>query len=319
MLDHRFAQLTAACAFLLIVIGGTVNPTGSSLACPEPTLVCHGQLFPEMTGGVLYEHGHRLAATTVGFLQIALTVLLWRRRPALRRWAVGLLAAVCVQGTLGAVTVALKLPWIVSTAHLMLALSYFAGLLYVAWRTRPLEAQRADAEALPGRLAALGSRRWLVAGVALLAIQLVLGALVRHSEATLACVGMPDCAAGRWFPEAFAQRIHMIHRGFGVLVGVLTTVAAVAVYRRTAGWPALRRRMLVAPGLVLAQVLLGIYVVLTFRSVPVAVGHFAGATLLWALWVTAWFQARPGAAVVTDATPAEPAALAPVRGVHAVP
>jgi hypothetical protein len=35
--------------------------------------------------------------------------------------------------------------------------------------------------------------------------------------------------------------------------------------------------------------------------------------------VTAWFQARLGAAVVTDATPAEPAALAPVRGVHAVP
>src|SRR5262245_29957545 len=76
MLEHRFAKLAAGATFLLLVIGGTVNPTGSSLACPEPTLVCNGQLFPPMVGGVLYEHGHRLAAMTVGLLQICLTVLL---------------------------------------------------------------------------------------------------------------------------------------------------------------------------------------------------------------------------------------------------
>src|SRR5262245_40347203 len=51
MLEHRFAKLAAAATFLLLVIGGTVNPTGSSLACPEPTLVCNGQLFPPMVGG----------------------------------------------------------------------------------------------------------------------------------------------------------------------------------------------------------------------------------------------------------------------------
>src|SRR5699024_268181 len=73
MLEHRLAKLAAAATFLLLVIGGTVNPTGSSLACPEPTFVCHGQLFPPMVGGVFYEHGHRLAAMTVGLLQIALT------------------------------------------------------------------------------------------------------------------------------------------------------------------------------------------------------------------------------------------------------
>src|SRR5262245_2938633 len=81
MVEHRLAKAAAAATFVLLVIGGTVNPTGSSLACPEPTLVCHGQLFPPMVGGVLYEHGHRLAAMTVGLLQIALTILLLRRPP----------------------------------------------------------------------------------------------------------------------------------------------------------------------------------------------------------------------------------------------
>src|SRR3954471_149937 len=120
MLEHRFAKLSAAATFVLLVIGGTVNPTGSSLACPEPTLVCHGQLFPPMVGGVFYEHGHRLAAMTVGLLQIALTVLLLRRRPDLRGLGWLLLGLVIAQGALGAITVKYKLPWFVSTGHLLL-------------------------------------------------------------------------------------------------------------------------------------------------------------------------------------------------------
>ena len=47
------------------------------------------------------------------------------------------------------------------------------------------------------------------------------------------------------------------------------------------------------PVLVAAQITLGIVTVLTMRSVPVAVGHFAGAAALWALWISAWFVTAP--------------------------
>jgi len=282
MLEHRFAQLAAACTFLLLIIGGMVNPTGSSLACPEPTLVCHGQVFPEMTGGVLYEHGHRLAAMTVGMLQIALTVLLLRRRRGLRALAWTTLAMVIVQGGLGAVTVAYKLPWIVSTAHLMLAMTYFATLLYIGWQTRP--ATGAPPPLTPG------ARPWIHVATGTVIVQLLLGAFVRHSEATLACLDIPGCTAAEWFPAALAQRIHMIHRAWGIVTGLVTIVAAVQVYRHAAGWRALRGLMLAAPLLVLVQIVLGGYVVLTFRSVPLAVAHFAGATALWGIWATAWFM-----------------------------
>src|SRR5207302_2111406 len=107
------AKPAAAATLLLLVIGAAVNATGSSLACPEPTLVCHGQLFPPMVGGVFYEHGHRLWAEMVGVLQLVLTILLVRRRPALRRLAWILLGLVTVQAALGAITVAYKLPWFV--------------------------------------------------------------------------------------------------------------------------------------------------------------------------------------------------------------
>ena len=33
-LEYRWAKVTALGTFLLLMAGGTVNPTGSSLACP---------------------------------------------------------------------------------------------------------------------------------------------------------------------------------------------------------------------------------------------------------------------------------------------
>ncbi|HET9627477.1 MAG TPA: COX15/CtaA family protein [Kofleriaceae bacterium] len=306
MLEHRVAKLAAAATFVLLVIGGTVNPTGSSLACPEPTLVCHGQLFPPMVGGVLYEHGHRLAAMTVGLLQIALTVLLWTRRRDLRSLAVILLGLVVAQGTLGAITVGFKLPWFVSTGHLALGMSYFATLIYTAFRTRPAPSAR-ELERHEARRAELGgARSWISIACGAVFVQLLLGALVRHLGAAMVCLGMPSCTrSGDWWPEAGVQDLHMIHRGFGCVVAVVTTIAAVQVYRHARGWPALRTLAVIAPLLVVAQVLLGMFTVLTLRAVPLAVGHFAGAAGLWALWMSAWLLARPRAVapVTADEAP----------------
>lgn len=301
MLEHRLAKLAAAATFVLLVIGGTVNPTGSSLACPEPTLVCHGQLFPPMVGGVLYEHGHRLAAMTVGLLQIALTLVLLRRRsrPAMRRLGWILLGLVVAQGALGAITVGYKLPWFVSTGHLLLGMSYFATLIYTAFRTRPAPTAAELAQHARLRAELGGARRWIAVACGAVFVQLLLGALVRHLGAAMVCLGMPSCTrSGEWWPEAGVQDLHMIHRGFGVVVAIVTTAAAVAVYRRARSWPALRTLALIAPVLVVAQIVLGIYTVLTLRAVPLAVGHFAGAASLWALWMSAWLitAARPRAA-----------------------
>jgi heme A synthase len=293
MLEHRCAKLAAAATFVLLVIGGTVNPTGSSLACPEPTLVCHGQLFPPMVGGVLYEHGHRLAAMTVGLLQIVLTFLLVRRRQDLRRLAFVLLGLVVAQGTLGAITVKYKLPWFVSTGHLLLGMSYFATLIYTAFRTLPAPSamELARHDKLRDELGS--ARTWIAVACGAVFVQLLLGALVRHLGAAMVCLGVPACTrGGEWWPDAHVQRLHMAHRGFGVVVAIVTIAAAVQVWRHARSWPALRMLALIAPVLVLAQLALGIATVLTMRAVPLAVGHFAGAAGLWALWMSAFLLTR---------------------------
>jgi heme A synthase len=102
---------------------------------------------------------------------------------------------------------------------------------------------------------------------------------------------MPSCTrSGDWWPEVWVQDLHMIHRGFGVVVAIVTTIAAVEVFRRARSWGALRLLALIAPALVAAQVALGVLTVLTLRAVPLAVGHFAGAASLWALWISAWLM-----------------------------
>ncbi len=298
MLEHRLAQVAAIATFILLVIGGTVNPTGSSLACPEPTFVCNGELFPPMVGGVFYEHGHRLAAMTVGMLQLVLTYLLFKRRRGTAKLAALLLALVLAQGALGAITVKYKLPWFISTAHLLLGMSYFATLIYTAFRTRPapsvVELQRHDR-----MRAELGSARtWIAVAVGAVFLQLLLGALVRHHGAAMVCLGMPTCTiSGDWFPEAGVQQLHMLHRAFGVVVAIVTTMAAVVVARRAKSWSSVRMLALFAPVLVLAQVALGIATVMTMREVPVAVGHFAGAAGLWAVWMSMWLVTNPRVAV----------------------
>src|SRR5512137_401540 len=106
MLEYRLAQATAAATFALLVVGGMVHATGSSLACPDWPL-CYGQFFPSMEGGVLYEHGHRLVALAVSILTLSLALVTWRRHaePAVRYGSLLALALVLFQASLGALTV----------------------------------------------------------------------------------------------------------------------------------------------------------------------------------------------------------------------
>ena len=78
---HRYVKLVAASTVLLIAAGGMVTSTDSGLSVPDwPNT--YGQFmfsFPleKMVGGIFYEHGHRMIASTVGFLTIILAAWTW--------------------------------------------------------------------------------------------------------------------------------------------------------------------------------------------------------------------------------------------------
>ena len=135
MTPFRAALATVIATFVLLLIGGTVNPTGSSLACPDWPL-CHGEAFPQFVGGVQYEHSHRLAAAAVTLTTLLLVLVCWRMPGTPRRarnLATWLLPVVGLQAALGAITVIFKLVTLVSTAHLAISMIFFLGTITVAW------------------------------------------------------------------------------------------------------------------------------------------------------------------------------------------
>ncbi len=175
---HRYATLTAIATFLLLIAGGLVTSTDSGLAVPDWPLA-YGMWFPPMVGGILYEHGHRMIAAVVGLMILALAV--WLRRVESRRWVRRLgdaaLAAVVVQALLGGLTVLLLLPPVVSIAHACLGqivLCLVAALAY------GISSRWVPAVSLDGRAGATLRLLGLAVG-ALAALQLVLGAVIRHT------------------------------------------------------------------------------------------------------------------------------------------
>jgi cytochrome c oxidase assembly protein subunit 15 len=272
---HRYAQFVSAATVLLIVAGGLVTSTGSGLAVPDwPTSYGWNMFtFPmrHMVGGIFYEHGHRLIASGVGFLTIVLAVWIWKVEP--RRWmrVLGLtaLAAVSVQGILGGITVLYFLPTPVSAAHAGLAQIFFCLTVSIAlftsrgW-TNPKQ-NLVDDPTL---------RR--IAGVTTLMIylQVIIGAIMRHSEAGLAIPDFPLAFGGLWPPTWSSQiAIHYAHR-IGALV-VATAIAATVghVWYHHRNRPGLARPALLLVCLALAQVTLGAFVIWSAKHVVINTAH----------------------------------------------
>src|SRR5256885_4404210 len=94
---HRFAVFVVCATFLLLIAGGLVTSNDASLAVPDWPTSFGSFAMPRMTGGVLYEHGHRLVAAAITLLTIALAIWTWAvdKQPWMR-----LLAALAVAGVL---------------------------------------------------------------------------------------------------------------------------------------------------------------------------------------------------------------------------
>jgi heme a synthase len=281
---HRFAVVTVAATLALIFIGGLVTSTGSGLSVPDWPL-SYGMVMPPMVGGVFYEHGHRMAATAVGFLTLVLAFWTARaesRRPV-RRLAWGALAAVVTQGVLGGLTVIYLLPTPISVAHACLAQVFFCIVIAIATTTSREWIEGAPSEDVSG------VRSAAAAATAAVFVQLFLGAVMRHIGAGLAIPDFPT-SFGRWLPplDSLPVAVHFAHR-LGALM-VLALVVRLVVAARRAEDRRFRRPATLLLALVLAQVSLGAATVLTGKAVTPTTTHVAiGAAVLGYCW---WLALR---------------------------
>jgi cytochrome c oxidase assembly protein subunit 15 len=260
---------------LLVLAGSLVTSTDSGLSVPDwPTTYGWNMFtFPpsKWVGGILYEHGHRLIASTVGFLTIVLAV--WLGVSDRRRWmkwlGAGALGAVIAQGVLGGLTVMFFLPPAISTAHAGLAEIFFCITVAIALFTSPrwIEGYGGSGGNVVNDP---GLRRLSTATTALVYCQILVGATMRHTGAGLAIPDFPLMFGHLWPTHWDAKiAVHFAHRAGALLV--LVAVAATSGtawqrYRTSVNHEILRPAMLLA-ALVVVQVTLGALTVLSRRDV----------------------------------------------------
>ncbi len=280
---HRYIKLVAGSTILLIAAGGMVTSTDSGLAVPDwPNTYGHFMFafpFEKMVGGILYEHGHRMIASTVGFLTIVLAVWVWMKEPRrwLRRLAVIALGAVILQGVLGGVTVLFLLPAPISIGHAGLAQLFFCLTIALSLFTSP--GWRREQKAVDDPML----RRVAVATTVLVYCQILVGATMRHTEAGMAIPDFP-LSFGQLLPPfwnagiavAFAHRL-----GAGIVtLAIMATAGHVWYHHR--GRRELTRPATLLVLLLLVQVTLGALVVWTGLQPIVNTAHVVNGALVLA-------------------------------------
>ncbi len=311
MLLHLFAVLVAASTAVLIFAGGLVTSTGSGLSVPDwPTTYGWSMFtFPldKMVGGIRYEHTHRLIASGVGFLMIVLASWLWKVEP--RRWVRRLgytaLAAVIAQGILGGITVLWFLPDPVSIAHAGLAQLVFCLTVAIALVTSPGWKRAYAAPGRDAQPAAAGPllQKVAIATTALIYLQILVGATVRHTDAGLAIPDFP-LAFGQLIPPMWDAKIavHFAHRVGAVVVTIAILAAAGHALYHHGRRRELRRPSMLLLALVAVQITLGALTVLSGKQFVINSLHVVTGAMVLATSLVLALRSHRGSDPISDST-----------------
>jgi cytochrome c oxidase assembly protein subunit 15 len=283
---YRFSQMLAGSTIVLILAGSLITSNGAGLSVPDWPTSYGWNMFtfpPSMwVANILYEHGHRLVASAVGALTVVLVCWLWIARVSrwLRWVGVVSLSIVIAQGLLGGLTVLFFLPPAISTAHAALAELFLCATMSIALFTSPRWAvQFAPVDDV--RL-----RRLTTLTTSAVFCQILAGATMRHTGAGLAIPDFP-WMFGHVVPDHWTAgiAIHFGHRLGAAIVALAVVSTVVDIWRRFWYRTELTAPSLVLLVLVLTQVTLGAFVVLSHlqpwvNSVHVVVGAMTLATSL---------------------------------------
>jgi len=325
---------------VVIMLGAWTRLVDAGLGCPDwPG--CYGFLtvphdevrmaiandrFPDTPVDVAKgwpEMIHRYAASTLGLVVFGLAGYAVRHRkenlPV--KLAVFIAAFVVLQGAFGMWTVTLKLWPQVVALHLLGGFTTLSLLTLLTLRLRaqarddraPEQQLQPDSSASTTKTADLRRfRPWLYGGLALVIVQIALGAWTAANYAAVACPDLPTCQGEWWPPNMDFQHgfdvtqqvgpnylggqltadgrvaIHVTHRVGAVVVLGYFTVLLTLLWRRVNRTPLAWHVVLV--GTVLAfQILLGLLNVLFNIPLSVAIAHNAmGAGLLLTIINLLW-------------------------------
>jgi len=323
---RKIALFATLLALTVVVMGAYTRLSNSGLGCPDwPGCYGHflgvpestseidqaNQAFPQRaveSGKAWKEMIHRYLAEGLGLLIVVLAIVAIIKRKDTKQalWLpIILVGLVIFQGLLGMWTVTLLLKPVIVMLHLFGGLSIFALLWWLV-----LSSSQQQTSARKNSLTPV-----LVAGLLLLATQILLGGWTSANYAALACPDFPTCQ-GEWWPETDFKEgfvfwrglgqnyefgvldnpartaIHLSHRMFAIVVGVFWIFLLLRIKRGSYSSPNMRQLATITLLFLLAQIALGVSNVVMKLPISVAVMHNGGAALLLLSVVTLIYYSR---------------------------
>ena len=301
---RRLSKLLVLSTLFLIFAGALVKSHEVGLSVPDwPTSYGYQMFaFPlsDMIGGIFYEHGHRMIAAIVGLLTLILAFSIYHTDDQLWLKKTGFLALglVIVQGLFGGLTVLFLQPTPISVIHALFAQTFFMVTILIAYGLSDERAHRIPYDKVDN--AGLKIPAYWVMG--LVYIQLIIGALMRHTQSGLAIPDFP--LAGGYLLPPFNQTmlntvhamqfdldipfvsmsqvvVHFLHRLGGVSVAIAVGWLSWKIYQRKDSNNRIYRQTVLLDMLLLLQITLGAFTIWSLKEPLITSIHVVnGATIL---------------------------------------
>lgn len=332
----RWALVAALFTVVVVMLGAWTRLVDAGLGCPdwpgcygflsvpqgEENIAVANARFPDTPVDVAKgwpEMIHRYAAGALGLIVFGLAAygVRHRREGVPVKLPLFIAGFVVLQALFGMWTVTLQLWPKVVALHLLGGFTTLSLLTLLTLRLRGKRLPVPPARA--GKLA--GLRPWLYGGLALVILQIALGAWTAANYAAVACSDLPTCQ-GQWWPRDMDFRhgfdllqtigpnylggqltadgrvaIHVTHRLGAVAVLAYFTFLLLALWRQTRRTPAQSMVTLTGAAL-LMQIGLGLANVAFHIPLSIAVAHNAmGAglllTVIHMLWQVHGYERQP--------------------------
>src|ERR1017187_4858718 len=253
-----FAALNAVATFLLIGLGGLVTSHEAGMSVPDWPTSLHRNMFllpmSEWTGGIFYEHTHRLLASGVGLFTTVLAIWLWLKDS--RKWmhwlGIAAFLGVIAQGILGGLRVVWHMDYL-GIPHAAVAQTFLVLTCAIAlFTSRWWQSSETEKQISVPR----GLRSHVLYVTLLIFVQLLIAATMRHQHAGLAIPDFPTAYGKIWpatSPEdiarynanrveingenaitAFQVELQMVHRLVAYLI-FLGVIAAAFLAKKQIG------------------------------------------------------------------------------------
>ena len=284
---YRNLKIVAAITTIMMVFvqvgGALVTKSGSADGCGQSWPLCHGQILPsEWPIETIIEIAHRGVSGIAIILLLVLAYMALKLIPHKRETkflVIMSLAFIFGQALLGAAAVMWGQNDYVLAAHFGISLICFAAVFLLTLLIFEVDTKFEASKIVFGPFLRYNTIFLTI----YIYIVVYSGALVRHTESSLACMNWPHCQPGQIMPTNFYEWVQMGHRFLAGLVIIWILIIMIHAIRHYSHYRVIKYGWILAFTLVLLQALTGMLSVFTMVNIFTALLHALFITLLFGL------------------------------------